>query len=161
MMAAVRRFRYDLESLLNVRRHSLDLARNEELNARRVVSEKEDTVGEVRGLVSGLEQQIRESLGEGRSLDLQQQEVLTRYLATIRQRLVDLLKELAQAKSVHDQAMSSLQTQANRVRALERHRQTKENQHSKAMTGLEYKEQDELWLARIGSGNSREVSAIE
>jgi len=148
-MTSLLRFRYSLETVLGVHRCAQDVVRAEELNARGAALAKEEHAAEIRELVAGLEQQVRELLRVGGNLDLQRQELLARYLANSRQRLEATQNELAQAEKVHEQVRLRLQAETQKVRALERHRETTAKQHSRALASAEYKAQDELWMGRI------------
>jgi len=152
-MSADGRFRYPLEAVLKARMLELDVAQAEEANARHVVAEKQQQMGQAQRSVSELEQQTRQTLSEGQVLDPQLQSLRTRYLVVARERLAARAAELSRAQSVHEQTQRSLGLQLQKVRALERHREAQLSSHRLEATRAQEKIQDELWLSKIAAGD--------
>lgn len=142
------RFRYPLETVLNVRRWTRDAVMAEELNARLAMREKQAQVTAKEKATDDLYRQLRDWANAG-SLDVQRHEVLHRFLLQVRMELESSRKDLSAAESVHEQVRSRLQDASQRVRALERHREMRERQHSRRLASAEHKAQDELWMARV------------
>jgi hypothetical protein len=145
------RFRYPLETVLNVRRWARDSAMAEELNARRTMQESESRVHATERVVEDLQRRLRDWAGAGASLDLQRRQVLGLYLASSMAELETERAAMARAQGFHEQARLRLQQAAQGVRALERHREMKQKQHSRVMEIREYKSQDDLWMARTAA----------
>lgn len=141
------RFRYSLEAVLKVRQQSRDLALSEEMNARRVVMEKEERASEIGRQVGDLEHALRDLSREGAYFDPRKQALVSRYLSAVREQLESTLVELSQARRVHQQVVESLNAHSQSVKALERHRTTRADQHARAFSAAAQKEQEDLWLA--------------
>jgi len=143
-----KKFRYSLESMLKVRQLERDTIAQQEASARAVLQQQERAAQEIQGRIAVTEIEIRSLSGVNTRIEPDREMRLRVYLDHARDELKAKMVEVEQANHVHQQLAKQLSRARQGIKALERHREHKAEEHFTEWQRAEQKGSDDLWLLR-------------
>lgn len=144
------KFHYGLEPVLKVRRWDVDSARAEELRARQLVADRARETQSIGESIAEAELKLREAQRQGEAIDAQWYGTLTAFLVLRRREFEESQKSLREAQSQHDEKKQALLGAKQKLTAVEKHRETRRQEHVVEVQRMEQKQSDDLWL--LGNG---------
>lgn len=145
-----KRFRYSLDPFLKKRKLDWAAVKIEESQAKAIVERREKEAASIQGAIGDVEQRYRESMAHGVPIDRDRHQNMSQYLKHRRRDLVEKRKQVEQASKVHEQINSNLNTIRQGIKALEKHKANKRDEHARGALRHERDQLDELWLLRNG-----------
>lgn len=149
-----RKFRYSLDALLKKRRWELDSLRAEEQAARGVREQHQAECAVLTDTISAVEAELRSEQAPDRPIRPELYQVLGGFLRHKRESLTEAQERLASAEREHEDAVNRVVAMKQSLRALERHREAKENEFRTEQDREAIRASDELWILRSGTRRS-------
>jgi len=134
--------------MLKVRRLERDTIAQQEARAHAVWQRHESEAQEIRGRIVETEDQIRALGGVNTRIDPDREMRLRVYLDHARDELSAKLAEVEQANRAHQQLAKQLSRAGQGIKALERHREHKAEEHFTEWQRADQRGSDDLWLLR-------------
>lgn len=147
-------FRYSLEALLKKRSWDLESVRLEEVEAREAREKQQARYDTQAARVMATEEELRGRNAPDSAIDAERYQALMVFLGDARRVLSEEQTLVDAAEAQHAEVLERLHFAKRSLRALERHRDRKEEEFRLEEDRKGIRESDELWLLRLGAKNA-------
>lgn len=144
----MKRFKFDLDPLLEKHLWDVDMFRAEKATATRAVEEKQTELDAIEAQIAHCRTTLVDQASENAEISLGQRQVIETYIRHQQTLAQETQKALDKAKAIEQQIADQLLAASKQVKTLEKLKERAKQQHDYHQLRAELTEADDNWLSR-------------